>query len=354
MSMKKNILSICIASYNRKDIIIQDIKSYLTIDDTRFVITVQDDLSNDGTYEELLKIQDKRLIIRRNKTNLGALQNAKAALDNHEDSYFVLNLNDKDCLNPKMISTFLDYLEKDMPYYGYVDLRNNVPFSVTRIRQGKEALQKLSYLCKHPSGFFWRSDLFHEEINRNYYKNLPPRFDYQFDLLYAHFSVRYPGVIVYLPLIINSMMRPELSGAKSYSYTEENLYYGTNKRLETYELFLRDINDLEIDNTTKKQIQFCITKRTAGFVTNVLRLFLQHTDVCDHYNLKPRKVKFSEMNSNLNLVLRIYSKYAVYNNTWLELWTRKLFIRTRYTLSSLKMCIKEGLFGFRQKKLING
>ena len=352
--MSKKVLSICIASYNRKDIIVSDVKSYLSLDDNRFVVTVQDDRSTDGAFEELEKLNDDRLILRRNTVNLGALQNAKAALDNHEESLYVLNLNDKDCLDPKVIPPFLDYLEKEKPYYGYVDLKNNIPIHVDSIEKGIAALIRLSYLCKHPSGYFWRSDIFHEEINKDYYKNLPPKFDYQFDLLYAHCAVRFPGVIVYMPLIINSLMRIELAGAKSYSYTEENLYYGTKKRLETFDLFLRDIDVLETDDKTKRDVQFYVAKRTAGFVTTSLRLSLQHSDICDHYCLIPRIVPFSEMEANLNSVLHIYGNYAKLYNGRLAILFNKSFIFTRYSLSSIKMCVKEFLFGFDQKPLVNG
>lgn len=352
--MKKKILSICIASYNRKDIIISDIKSYLSLDDDRFIVTVQDDRSTDGAFEELEKLIDNRLIVRRNIDNLGALQNAKAALDNHEDCLYVLNLNDKDCIDAKVLPAFLDYLEKERPYYGYVDLKNNIPFRVETIDCGIDALIRLSYLCKHPSGFFWRSELFHEEIKKDYYKALPQKFDYQFDLMYAHCAVKLPGVIVYIPLIINSLMRPELSGAKSYSYTEDNLYYGKKKRLETYEIFLNDITKLDTDIKNKRQIQFYITKRTAGFVTTSLRLSLQHRDICGHYNLTPRVISFIEMEANLCSVINLYNKYAKQYNNWFLLQFNIIKVFVRYTLSSLKMCIKEFLFGFKQKPLVNG
>ena len=351
--MTKKILSICIASYNRKDIIVSDVLSYLSLDDNRFIVTVQDDRSTDGAFEELEKISDDRLLLRRNTVNLGALQNAKAAMDNHKDCLYVLNLNDKDCLDAKVLPAFLDYLEKDKPYYGYVDLKNNIPFRVETINDGIDALKRLSYLCKHPSGFFWRSDLFHEEINEDYYKSLPPKFDYQFDLMYAHCAVRYPGVIVFIPLIINSMMRPQLAGAKSYSYTEENLYYGAKKRLETYELFLRDINILDVDDRTKEEIQYFVTRRNAEFVTTTLRLLLQHTEVCDHYNLTPRVVPLHEMVVNIKALLDIYSKYAPNYNKGLTLVYKKSFIFVRYTLSSFKMCVKELLWGFKQPTLVN-
>ena len=75
--MKQYVLSICIASYNRKDIIVSDVKKYLSLDDTRFQVIVQDDGSTDGTFQELEKIKDSRLKLRKNKVNLGGYKMQK-------------------------------------------------------------------------------------------------------------------------------------------------------------------------------------------------------------------------------------------------------------------------------------
>lgn len=349
--MKQYVLSICIASYNRKDIIVADVKKYLSLDDTRFQVTVQDDGSTDGTYEELEKIKDSRLKLRRNPTNLGGLQNAKAALDNNEESEYVLNLNDKDCIAPNVMPTFLDYLEDNKPYYGYVDLSNNKPLYIETIKKGIDALTRLSYTCKHPSGFFWRSELFHEEINKEYYKQLPPKFDYQFDLMYAHCAVMYDGVIVYMPLIINANMRPELEGAKSYTYSEENIFFGTKKRLETYELFLKDIDILNTDVGFKKRIMYSLTKSTSSSVSIGLRFFLQHAIVCNHYNLEPRVVPFGEMLNNIKSVLKIFGKYAPHYYNFFSIASIKMKVYGYFGLRSLMVAIKEFFVPYKQAPL---
>lgn len=338
--MKKIILSICIASYNRRDIIVHDVKKYLSLKDDRFIVVVQDDRSTDGAYEELNEIKDPRFVLRKNEINLGGLQNAKAALSNNNTEY-VFNLNDKDCIDINYLPTFLDYLEINKPYYGYVDLSNNKPIHFETAEKGIEALKKLSYLCKHPTGFFWRSDLFTEEISKDYYKVLPPKFDYQFDLMYAHCAVRYPGDIVFMPLVINSFMRSELAGNKSYSYSEGNLFFGFNKRKETYEFFLKDIINLDTDECTKEQIQYLVTQRTSGFVTTSLRTLLRHRDVCDHYNLNPRDVSFIEMESNLFSVLGLYRKYAIAYNSKCITIMKILGLLVNNTIKILKMYMKD-------------
>lgn len=341
--MNKYILSICIASYNRRDILVPDVKKYLSLNDNRFVVTVQDDGSTDGTYEELQGINDPRLILRRNETNLGGLQNAKAALDNHKEALYVLNLNDKDYINVDLLSPFIDYLESKEPYYGFVDFLSKDPIHIERFEKGLDSIRKLSYQCVHPSGYFWRTELYHEEINCDYYNKLPPKFDYQFDLMFAHCAVRFPGDIVYMPLITYFYDRKELSGCKSYSYTENNLYFFTPKRLETYCLFLDDINILETDNNTKSIVQYSVTERTLMFVTSLLRSFLHNDVVCDHYNLRSRSLSFFEIESNIISVLRIYSRYILLYKIKFAAYKIIMNLLIHHTVVNFKASLKEFL-----------
>lgn len=65
--MEKKVLSICIPTYNRKEVLIDEIKQYLSVQDERFCIKVNDNCSTDGTVAALLQIHDDRLIVSRNE-----------------------------------------------------------------------------------------------------------------------------------------------------------------------------------------------------------------------------------------------------------------------------------------------
>ena len=86
----------------------------------------------------------------------------------------------------------------------------------------------------------------------------------------------------------------------------------------------------------------------AGAVTATLRFFLQHNTVCNHYNLTPRVLSFSEMETNLCSVLKIYSKYAVFYSGRIRVWLNKEYLFYRYTLALIKLCIKEMFVPFEQ------
>lgn len=56
------VLSICIPTYNRADVLLESIRNILSCEDDRFEIIVCDDSPNDVTIKELSKIEEKLLI----------------------------------------------------------------------------------------------------------------------------------------------------------------------------------------------------------------------------------------------------------------------------------------------------
>ena len=122
--MEKKVLSICIPTYNRKEVLIDEIKQYLSVQDERFCIKVNDNCSTDGTVTALLQIHDDRLIVSRNEKNEGSVPNWMKALLNCNSEYVIFVL-DKDLIDIKYLSAFIDYLVSDKPNFGYVDLDIN-------------------------------------------------------------------------------------------------------------------------------------------------------------------------------------------------------------------------------------
>lgn len=310
--MKKYILGICIASYNRKDVIIPDLKEYFSLDDQRFKVIVQDDGSNNGTLEELEAIKDPRLTLRVNPHNLGALPNAFAALSNNEDCEYVMNLNDKDCVHIDVLPKFLDYLEKEKPNYGFVRVYGIVEnYKVERFDKGVPSINSIAYTCEHPSGYFWKSDLFGTETAKDYYKALNPKFDYQFDLLFAHCAVSCGGVILSYPLITMGTKRKEQKQVKTQTYNEDNLYFGFNEREKTFIIFLDDI--IKLLDISQREKMRCLDRVLKLFINSTtirLKDLLIDEAVCYHYNLKKRNVSFLEMYKNMLRILKDFTNHT--------------------------------------------
>ena len=64
---ERPILSIFIATYNRKEILLDKIRSLLEIKSDDFDILVLDDMSTDGTVDALKSVNDSRIRVSQNK-----------------------------------------------------------------------------------------------------------------------------------------------------------------------------------------------------------------------------------------------------------------------------------------------
>lgn len=305
--MTNKVLSICIPTYNRKDVLLAEVKEYLSLNDSRFSIVVQDNCSTDGTREEVRAIQDGRLVYRRNELNLGPLPNAIKSLSENDSAYLLFTI-DKDLVNINELSNFIDYLEHKEPNFGYVDLSNNKSRQIIDISKGMKSLEKTAYLSKHPSGYFWKRDLFENEICQSYFQGIDPKFDFPFEIINAHLSVRYGATIVVMPLIINANMRG-LTG-KTLSYNESNIYYSCFKRLEAFQLYLSDFLTLDVPLQEKEVFATTLFKRTLGQVTVSLKRILRHKSLCHHYGLTPRIVSTREMFKNMRQTQRLFNRIA--------------------------------------------
>ncbi|MHC4758420.1 MAG: glycosyltransferase family 2 protein, partial [Planctomycetota bacterium] len=82
MNIKNNnpLVSILIPCWGCREYITQAVESALNQDYDPIEVLVVEDCGDDGTYEEVLKIKDERLILHRNEKNLGQYANKNQAM----------------------------------------------------------------------------------------------------------------------------------------------------------------------------------------------------------------------------------------------------------------------------------
>lgn len=115
---ERPILSIFIATYNRKEILLDKIRSLLKIKSDDFDILVLDDMSTDGTVDALKSINDSRIRVSQNKERNGTLkdgvmQNWYRLLEMC-DGQFAFHLNDRDLIDTEGMANLIAFL-KDHP-----------------------------------------------------------------------------------------------------------------------------------------------------------------------------------------------------------------------------------------------
>ena len=305
------ILTICKPTYNRVNVLISDIKNYLSVHDSRFCVKVNDNSSTDNTIELLQQINDDRLIVSQNSHNLGPIRNALLSLKNAKSEY-ILFLIDKDTIDINLLPEFIDFLEKDKPIFGYVDLNINLSRSVKNFKPGVESIQNLAYLSKHPSGFFWRTDVFEDEIKKVFYTEYND-FDFIFDLINGPIAVKYSGTIVQMPLILNENIRKDKftqnnKSKGSYWYNANNIYFGKEKRLLELKIYLKSILYLNIKTKDKKLIINKLINRFTNNVTINLYDLMQNEEICSHYHLDIKRLSFSRMLRNAHEMILTFRK----------------------------------------------
>lgn len=114
--MDKNvILSIFIATYNRKEIVVKKIKDLLKIQSNEFNVYVLDDSSSDGTADALRQIKDSRLQVDRTSERVGISKDGAMPNWYHLlemcDGKFALHLNDRDLIDSNGVIELIDFLK---------------------------------------------------------------------------------------------------------------------------------------------------------------------------------------------------------------------------------------------------
>lgn len=305
------ILTICIPTYNRKEVLINEVNEYLSVNDDRFLVKVSDNCSTDGTQEALNTINDPRLIINYNRENLGSIPNWIKALSDNESEYLIFTL-DKDLVDINQLKYFLDFLEHEKPCFGYADLDLSKPKGYEKTEPGFDNVLKTAYLDKHPSGYFYRRDLFEEAIMRDSFLKIDKRFDFPFEVINAELAVEYPSIIVRGGLVINANYRNELKGNKTLSYDDSNIWFGTTRRLMEYGYYIDNALNLTLNPIDKYSLAKKLTEKGIINVSILLRQFLRDESVCLHYNVKIRHVGFLEMFHNIKQVLKQFSLSSVH------------------------------------------
>lgn len=159
-SENSEILSVCIATYNRSRDVCELVNMILR-SEGRFLIEITDNASTDDTVEKLLKIKDERLIIHVNKENIGGVNNMIRSVYNCRSKY-ALYLNDREIFDAQNLTSLIQYLEGHDIGCGFVRAQNQICSDEIgehrKYSKGIEALRHINF-TEHPSGFIYNMDL---------------------------------------------------------------------------------------------------------------------------------------------------------------------------------------------------
>lgn len=113
--MAQKLISFCIPTYNRASYLLRCIESLIGYQNDDIEIVIQDNCSNDETYEIVKSYNDLRIRYYRNSSNIGARQNIRTIVDRAHGEYCFF-LTDDDMLIPGAIHYIKDFILKNKPY----------------------------------------------------------------------------------------------------------------------------------------------------------------------------------------------------------------------------------------------
>lgn len=304
--MSKFLLSICIPTCNRKEVLVATIEKLLTCKDDRFSITISDNQSEDGLIEEISKIDSNRLFVLSTPPKIAAYANYNQVIQIAQAEY-VLHVLDKEKINVNYLTDFLDFLETEQPYFGLVDIfcKNNVdrfklfPKGVYSVLNGGGGGDT------HPSGFYYRKSIYVEEYNR--IKEILGNGNlWVLDIVSAGLGAQYDSMVYYKPLV--SYDREVILSGKTFSpYTEKTIYWYGGKRIETLRLFIKSVLSIErLSKVERKSILYGMLEKHLLNMTWTQITFFRDELRCNHYGLSTRRVGVFESIKWMYLMLKAF------------------------------------------------
>jgi glycosyltransferase involved in cell wall biosynthesis len=221
-------LSVCIPTFNRKEILIQNIKHLIKIGNSKIQLVISDNCSTDGTSNYVKKLLCEspsfNIIYSRNQTNLGPDLNFKKALSLATGKYSLL-LGDDDFLSNDFFLKVLPLLEVDETFSAVFLSQSK---SDTLKVQKFNSSQIVSFLKTVGVGITFMSSLIFNTLMVQ--KTIEKGFCYQPNLIQASM---FSNVIISNPCFNSAIIKTNIFGktgkisATTYNYFDVfvvNLY----------------------------------------------------------------------------------------------------------------------------------
>lgn len=288
-------LSICIPTYNRVDMVYRLVLRILECSARDIEVVVLDNGSTDETIARLQAIDDERLAIHGNGTNRGVLFNVLHVLLKARGDHCVLLL-DKDDVDPNRIVAFKEFLSRQRPACGYCDYGSTPGRPTEVFARGFEALNRVAYSCRHPSGYFFASGLLRRLDIGARFVDADYVGHFCFEFIFAELTLAGCGAIYAAPVFAPESLQAA-ANQKSFgtNASTEDAFFSPNGRLKMVINFSRQIDTLPISKSQKSELiverfMHGLLMATVGY-----RAIMASPELCRHYHIDRREVGTTEL-----------------------------------------------------------
>jgi len=285
----KPFLSICIPTFNRCIKVRDLVNNLLKYNGTDIEIVVLDNCSPDSTSQLLSRIKDSRLRYEVNENNIGGILNPLKVFTKARGQYSLLCL-DKDYLDYQYIPGLIISLKKSEDIvFGYCGLNLIASSPGRTYDKGFSSVMNMSYSSKHPSGYFYKTELLINSTTLREIFASPENFGFYFELINAEMSFKGRSKVINLPLVFTES-RNECAKIPSYTYNRTNLYFTPENRQKEYFAYMRSASKLDLPYKEKYEVVKSLFKRGLISSTFLFKSILADSDICSHHGIDTRKL----------------------------------------------------------------
>lgn len=271
--MSKPIVSFCIATYQRYELLNELIQEILSVESDEFEVVICDNQSEDGSIEKIKEIKDGRLKIFINEINVGSSLNVHESLDKGNGEY-LFYINDRDNVDKFKINKLIEILKclkkENVAFGKCVPVQNAIePYQI--FESGKDALVIFACKLEHPTGYFFRRDKWRGMKNKRYFFENQKYGNYPITQVAAILARSQKGALIYGDVCDWYRRRINFSVVKSGYYSDradKRLFYFPevlSEELRIAYYFLKKIgvseeimNEILLERY-KLYITFCVT-----------------------------------------------------------------------------------------------
>lgn len=287
----RKVLSICIPTFNRRERVKKLVIELLKNKRNDFEVVVLDNMSNDNTYNELLKIKDSRLSLYANKKYISAIENGNKVLELGKSKYCML-FNDREIAQNQYLDKIIEFLKEDE--YSFVYVYQGEKNRIKIFEKKQEAREYImEHVGFHPTGLIY---------NREFLKriNLKEYIDYDRINFFPHFFIAYDIIAQGKMAIYESkfwrLAEEEFLRMRKSKYVDlsKPLYFTPENKIDRlYKFSNHIISDQMSSNSEKKLL---LIKLFFAMCYNATYYYVyyeaRNKNLCIHNGTEPKSLNF--------------------------------------------------------------
>jgi glycosyltransferase involved in cell wall biosynthesis len=334
-------ISIAISTYNRSNRIYHLVQNILKYEGNEIEVVVLNNASTDDTVELLGLIDDSRFRLINYKQNVGGLLGTLNVLLEAKGDYVFVCL-DKDFVDYNFIGIILKklsyYKDKNVVFGKCV---NNINISSDDVFYDNQSdiISNLVYIGEHPTGLFFRTkELVSLQIIsdiRTIYLN----FAFNSELIKAELSNLGNALQLNVPCF-STESSEDSANEVSKTYNSTNLFFHPNFRVIELNNYLTSLNSLKLKINLSSKLSLKIYSNILYASTFGYRIILLNSNICNHYSIKPVKLKFINLIGYNYLVTRNFLSQNYTKNKGIQFYFMLLFVQIKWFLKFIFLYVR--------------